>query len=953
MDSYQQQPHGGYMRPPQPPPPPPPPHTADPHQHQPQHHQYHQIPPLPPPQGPWFTPQFQYQTPSPPQQWPPPAAPPPANSYSYHPNQFPHPPPPPQHHTRPPPPHPPQFQPHSHIPQPYPQEWNNNPGWPQNQVYPEDWAAKARAWADAKTAMENQHSQPHYSPAGRLPEQTHYHDPYQQSVDPRYTDAQNQSHPPSGYQQFSFVDASMQQNSGHSQEAPSVNLEAAYTSDGHSYSARDGTSVGDPTASFEQANVPTNPSVHPQEVPSSYSSVAGKEAADQVQQSYAMLPLPSSSSQEQYHAQPSMHAPSFASHSHSGSSITVADQPLDFAPRFSRDGDLQMQSTYNHHDSGSSMNNWGAPVAPGVGYPPIPPSLPSGPQHNPSITTPGHVAAPYGRFPGPGHPPTIPPNGAPYSLGTVATIHPTAAFSADAYGVSGVPERPKKAPVPNWLREEIKKTVIAAPSADHPKGEQTLVRDGIDKSYVKADDETDSKSIDSSRSAEDEEDEEVEVDRTAAINQEIRKILTDVLLKVTDELFDEIATKVLSEDDLPAEVGHNVDTSNHKASTSPPYAPVAKATAKVLVPVKAKEIENDGAVEKSNSSSPGDVLGLGNYGSDADDEIESSTVPAPAKDDAYMENNIGKTNSSLSRNSNGDAIDQLHDAKMTEESDHSDSSKIVYKDARDNGLDAIERSHTRFNGYSSKDMSGVARSELPGKNGVEKATDDYLGNESRRKSEKNDRHDKSSSEKDFKEAKSSHKSRTDEKGDESKRRKDERNQKKEQTDYISESNERSKEHNVRHGEKSKESESRKRSSHVDVKDDRKGGEKSHRGRTTEDTSRKKEHSKDKGEHKSRRREAGDHDRHKRRRSSSVSSRGRPSKDHSHADDSSGEGSDGSKRKSRSRKRDLSPSPVRSKRRQVSRSPHSKRSQRRHSPYSSLDNSRGRRSRSRSPGRRRR
>ncbi|PNX90163.1 hypothetical protein L195_g046286, partial [Trifolium pratense] len=92
--------------------------------------------------------------------------------------------------------------------------------------------------------------------------------------------------------------------------------------------------------------------------------------------------------------------------------------------------------------------------------------------------------------------------------------------------------------------------------------------------------------------------------------------------------------------------GHNVATSNYNASTSPPSAPVAKATAKVLVTVKAKEIENDGANEKSNSSSPGDVL--------------------------------VKTNSSLSRNSNGDAIDQLHDAKMTEESDHSDS-KIVYK----------------------------------------------------------------------------------------------------------------------------------------------------------------------------------------------------------------------------------------------------------------------------------
>ncbi|CAJ2668669.1 unnamed protein product [Trifolium pratense] len=156
--------------------------------------------------------------------------------------------------------------------------------------------------------------------------------------------------------------------------------------------------------------------------------------------------------------------------------------------------------------------------------------------------------APHGRFPGPGHSPTVSPNDAPYSLSTIATIHPTAAFAADAYCVSGLPERSKK----------------------------------------------------------------VEVDRTAEIIQEIRKILTDLLLKprplVTDELFDEIVTKVLGEDNLPAEVGHNVATSNYNASTSPPSAPVAKATAKVLVTVKAKEIENDGANEKSNSSSPGDVL---------------------------------------------------------------------------------------------------------------------------------------------------------------------------------------------------------------------------------------------------------------------------------------------------------------------------------------------------------
>ena len=64
-----------------------------------------------------------------------------------------------------------------------------------------------------------------------------------------------------------------------------------------------------------------------------------------------------------------------------------------------------------------------------------------------------------------------------------------------------------QASVPNWLREEIKKTVIAAP-AENLKEEAAFVNDGIDKPYTRGD-EADSKSIDSSRSAEDEEDEEV------------------------------------------------------------------------------------------------------------------------------------------------------------------------------------------------------------------------------------------------------------------------------------------------------------------------------------------------------------------------------------------------------------------------------------------------------------
>ncbi|BAT74724.1 hypothetical protein VIGAN_01245500 [Vigna angularis var. angularis] len=975
MDSFQQ--HHSYMRPPQPPPPPP--HAADPHHHP---HHFHQIPP-PPPQAPWLSSQFQYhpsQTPSPPPQWqqppPPPPPPPPSNAYSYHPSRFP--PPPPRSHA---PPH--QFTPHSHISQPYPQEWGN-PNLQPNEGYPahnneEDWAAKARAWA-AKAAMESQHPQTHFSPAGRLHEQNHYHDQYQQSVDSHYTDVQNQSHSTSSYQQFSYLDTSAQRLSGHSQDAVPVSLETSYAQDGHSYSARDGTSIRDSNVSFEQGSMQANPSVHQQEVPSSYSSVAGKEAADQIQQSYSVFPLSSSSSQER-HVQPSMHAPPFASGSHSvDSTISLADQPLDFAPRFNRDNDLQMQSTYSHHDSSTSMNNWAAQVAPGVGYPPI---LASGPQLDPSISTPGHVAPPFGRFAGPSLPSTIPPSGAPFTLSTGTTIHPPA-FSADAYGVSSVSDRPKKASVPNWLREEIKKTVIAAP-AENLKEEAAFVNDGIDKPYTRGD-EADSKSIDSSRSAEDEEDEEdqVEVARTAAINQEIKRVLTEVLLKVTDELFDEIATKVLAEDDLTAEVGHKVVTSNHKAPASPPSVTVPKASAKVLVPVK-ERVENDGSSEKSNSSSPGDVLGLGNYGSDADDEdneIESSSVPTPAKDAAYQsgikqpladthdvsvngisqlpEHSRYETNyvnaqiKTTSLPSNDSASDQLHDDKVTRASDLSHSSKVVPEDLRDNRLDAIQRSHDRFNGFSSKDTSGIPRSELLGKSiGGEKATDDHSGRESRRKSEKNERPDRNTSEKDFVKEVNSSKTRIDEKGHENHRRKDERNHKREKADYGSESKERVKEHHFRHWEKAKESDSRKRSSHVDVKDDKREVEKSHRGSTTDDTSRKREHTKDKGEHKSRQKDASNPDRHRRRRSSSVSSRGRTNKDRvDHAGNSS-EGSDVSKRKLHSRKRDLSPSPVRSKRRQLSRSPHSKRSQRRHSPYSSLDSSRGRRSRTRSPVRRQR
>lgn len=357
-------------------------------------------------------------------------------------------------------------------------------------------------------------------------------------------------------------------------------------------------------------------------------------------------------------------------------------------------------------------------------------------------------------------------------------------------------------------------------------------------------------------------------------------------------------------------------TPNHKASASPPSASVPKASAKVLVPVKGKEPEHDALSEKSNSSSPGDVLGLGNYASDAedgDDEMDSSNVPASLKDAAHQSgikksledmhdvsnnsnsqvkpeengrsqtnlvNNLGKTSPSQSKTSNGADIGQLHDDKMNKKLDRSHPSKVVSED-RDNGLNASERRHDRSNGKTA---------------GVEKTTEDHQVRESRIRTEKADRRDKNSSEDFAKDVKNS-KTRADEKGNENHRRKDERHQKKEKADDRNEAKERAKDFNVRHGEKAKESESRKRSSLVDAKGDNKEAEKGHRSSAMEDTSRRKEHTRDKGEHKSRHKDSSKSDRHKRKRSSSVSSRGRSSRDQAvnHSSESSGEGSDGSKR----------------------------------------------------------
>lgn len=141
----------------------------------------------------------------------------------------------------------------------------------------EDWAARARAWADAKAAMENQHPESQFAPAGRVEEQSHYHDQYPHSADAHYTEIQHQS----SYQQVPVSAASLHRPPAtHPLEVPPASSNASsYGPEGHLHTFRDGTSAADSNAMIQsQGNLHKSPSVHQQEVPSSYSSVTGNNS---------------------------------------------------------------------------------------------------------------------------------------------------------------------------------------------------------------------------------------------------------------------------------------------------------------------------------------------------------------------------------------------------------------------------------------------------------------------------------------------------------------------------------------------------------------------------------------------------------------------------------------------------------------------------------------------------
>ncbi|XP_013620797.1 PREDICTED: arginine/serine-rich protein PNISR [Brassica oleracea var. oleracea] len=857
MDAYQ--PPRPYMRPPSVPPP-----AADPY------NQYYQhtarLPLPPPPQTGGYSNQFHSpHSPSPPPpHWGPPTAYPPYPIHSHQQpfnavangnSQFPSPAGPPPR-------------------QPYPQEWSQQGHNAQANSNAEDWALKAKEWAEVQRSATNQ-------PSGQVyhqhPDQG-YQDVHQQTAPqlPSYQDVHN-------YQQF---------------PAPHPERYPNYATAGLSH----------------QENLP----IHQQEVPYSYSSVAGREESGNATQHHVQIGVPNgggavrAEQQMQYAYGDQTVAPIPNLH----------DQPLQFATRESSD-------YASHH------NAWMPHTSTGVVYPPIPSSAPSMPEHNSSMAIPpvtGHNMPPYGGY----TPPNLQPVGPPYAFGTKPPLHPVTAFMDDSYAASSVPS--KNVNLPNWLKEELSKI---KPSQGKPSSGSFEEREAMDDDTLykppEKFDQREDKRFSASKSSdeeeeEDEDEDEMDAARSTAINSEIKRILTEVLLKVTDELFDEIATKVINE-----------DGAIQKAD------PTHKASAKVLVSV--------GGTDKK-----ADVLGLASYASDDDDADTDAASSADVDGGDVVESHGMGSRNDVTQQPGADNPPEPKptvDTRLNPEVVAGDVSHNKNKAGLDQMLgsrrNSFREGNKTVNVSSSSDRTNdpdrtvsdkEAILEQPHRKNSGLESDCSLRQDSNKSSGKDLNYDLSRD----------------------KSRGDEMKSGKEKGDSQNGSKDRVKQKDMKSAEEVKGFESNKKSTDLDVKKDSKDAERHHRTNSKENRGKKREKEK---EQRSRHRHSQDSSKDKRRRSPTSNgssddsirkSRSRkrnisPSPVRSRrkcSSPSSDESSDESRRKSSSRRRNRSPSPGRSRKRHVtSRSPHSKHSENKHNSYSSHEKSRSKRSRSRSPRRRHR
>uniref|UniRef100_A0A0E0DJI7 Uncharacterized protein n=1 Tax=Oryza meridionalis TaxID=40149 RepID=A0A0E0DJI7_9ORYZ len=568
---------------PGPSPPPYPPHAN--HPFPPQHHQWG--PPHPPP-------------PLPQQQPPPPP-------YGYHPSLPPmpmQPPPPaagnpwPSHHAaaQPPPP--------SYPPPPPGQGWANH-SWAQSHGYAghgneEDWATKAKAWAAAKSVTENHHIQQHAISANRPEAHNYgYQDQYQQPAG-LPAEPLRPPIPQSSNDQLPF------QMTGQHRETNYL---------------PDGGPLAPPAKNFSSF-----PSAYEQEVSYNYPSTPGVGNAMIQYPSLQTQPPPTASAMQDgfpqapssMHIAPSLEQPHFG---HDGQSSKIAvdpsDQPLEFNSRKAPDMAVHRTANFNSNIPAAPIaaSDHDAHSAPAQSWVPSTTVLfpqasvpPQAAQMDPSV----HAAPLFGAVSGSSY---IPPSA--FGVGNV-----TEAFPVDANTPFNVTERSKKPPVPNWLREELlkKKSTSVSASVQHSTEFHSTGSEDAEK-ILKSSDQADSRSVDSAKSTDDEEEDEDEIEaaRMAAMNQEIKRVLTEVLLKVTDDLFDEIATKVLNEDDPSAEPNEPTRVSSVKGPGLGESKP--KVSAKVVIPAKPTNVSSADHSDGTGLSSPkGALLGLASYDSDDDDE---------------------------------------------------------------------------------------------------------------------------------------------------------------------------------------------------------------------------------------------------------------------------------------------------------------------------------------------
>lgn len=352
--------------------------------------------------------------------------------------------------------------------------------------------------------------------------------------------------------------------------------------------------------------------------------------------------------------------------------------------------------------------------------------------------------------------------------------------------------------------------------------------------------------------------------------------------------------------------------SNHRLLPSTPTISTSTASAKVLIPAKTEKINSEDCGEKSASGSARDVLGLGSYASDEDDDEiqisgmnskESSTnqqsssnkVLEDARSRKEIEEhgleNTGRETPMISMDNVSAADMGVKDDRAVRKLSSSDTLRSSKKASRED-----EMHHGSDISMPNKFTTEKAVGRPDGNLDVRKSSDSSRVQKSGNWSDKNDRHGNKRNlvEKDRMEPEYA-KEMVDKKGDENNRRHEERHARTER-EYYDGSKDKGKEKGT-NGERAQDPEARKRPSPSEGKEG-KSDTRGDKRKSSKDSSDEKRHDKTRDEkrERSRYKNGSGASKHKQHRSS-VGSRdshkdnliaGRPN-------DSSDESSDASKR----------------------------------------------------------